>query len=158
VNVVVARSGVNTKAAGVSSNIMSLAGLQLGDSVVTEGSFSLRAEVERAGLRRDGNAAPPASQAKSEPQPATIVVSEKGFEPSSLTLRAGVPARVTFRRTTDKTCATSVVFSSLKIKRDLPLNQPVMIEFTPQAGELAFACGMSMFKGSIVVQSSAADD
>jgi plastocyanin domain-containing protein len=97
---------------------------------------------------------PSSSQAKpsAEPQEATVVASEKGFEPPTLELRAGVPARITFRRTTDKTCATEVIFPNLKIERDLPLNQPVVIELTPQKGELTFACGMDMFKGSIVVQ------
>jgi hypothetical protein len=41
-------------------------------------------------------------------------------------------------------CATEVVLPSLKIKRALPLNQPVDIEFTP---DIAFACGMEMLSG-----------
>ena len=81
-----------------------------------------------------------------------VVVSEQGYEPAKVTLRAGVPARVTFVRTTDKTCGTEVVFPSLNIKRALPLNQPVVIEFTPdKSGDIAFACGMNMLKGAIVV-------
>ena len=82
-----------------------------------------------------------------------MTVGETSFEPSRLTLRAGVPARLTFTRTTDKTCATSVVFASLNIRRDLPLNQPVVIEFAPaKAGEIAFACGMNMLRGTVVVR------
>jgi plastocyanin domain-containing protein len=53
---------------------------------------------------------------------------------------------------TDETCATAVVFPSLKIRRDLPLKQPVAIDFTPSTGEIQFACGMNMFKGTIVVR------
>jgi plastocyanin domain-containing protein len=42
---------------------------------------------------------------------------------------------------------------SLKIKRALPLNQPVDVEFTPEeSGDIAFACGMGMFSGTPVVQ------
>jgi plastocyanin domain-containing protein len=68
-------------------------------------------------------------------------------------VRAGAVARLTFVRTTEKTCGTEVVFPSLNIKRALPLNVPVTIEFTsPQAGEVAFACGMNMLKGVVVVQ------
>jgi plastocyanin domain-containing protein len=68
-------------------------------------------------------------------------------------LRVGTPARITFVRTTDKTCGTEVVFPSLNIKRALPLNEPVAIEFTPaNSGETAFACGMNMLKGVVVVQ------
>jgi len=37
--------------------------------------------------------------------------------------------------------------------RALPLNQAVDVEFTPtKGGEIAFACGMNMLKGVVVVQ------
>jgi RND family efflux transporter MFP subunit len=123
------------------------AGIRAGDVIVTEGSFSVRAERERLGLR---SAAKPPAVAGAV-QTATISVGEKGYEPSRLTLRAGVPARLTFLRTTDKTCGTEISFPSLSIKQALPLNQPVVIELTPQAGELAFTCGMNMLKGTIMV-------
>ena len=136
-----------------------LSGVQSGDVVVTEGSFFVRAERERLGLRPATNAstAPPASSSdarSSEPvQTAKVVVSEQGFEPAKVTLRAGVPARITFVRTTDKTCGTEVVFPSLDIKRALPLNEPVVIEFTPaKSGDIAFACGMNMLHGTVIVQ------
>ena len=51
----------------------------------------------------------------------------QGFEPSEVKLKASVAARLTFVRTTDKTCATEIVFPSLKIKRALPLNQSVVL-------------------------------
>jgi plastocyanin domain-containing protein len=80
-------------------------------------------------------------------------VSAQGYEPAKVTLRGGVPARLTFLRTTDETCGAEVVFPSLNIKRALPLNQPVQIELTPPTtGEIAFACGMNMLHGSVVVQ------
>ena len=80
-------------------------------------------------------------------------MNEQGFVPAKVSLRAGMPARITFVRTTEKTCGTEVVFPSLNIKRALPLNQPVQIEFMPSTtGEIAFACGMNMFKGVVVVE------
>ena len=86
-------------------------------------------------------------------QTAKVAVTEKGFEPDSVTLRANIPARITFIRTTDKTCATEVVFPSKDIKRALPLNEAVVIEFTPEkAGTIAFVCGMNMLKGAVVVE------
>jgi plastocyanin domain-containing protein len=86
-------------------------------------------------------------------QAAKVIVGEQGFDPASVTLRAQIPARVTFLRTTDKTCATEVVLPSLNIKKALPLNQPVVVEFTPaKTGEIAFACGMNMLRGSVVVR------
>lgn len=135
------------------------AGIQPGDLIVTEGSFSVRAERERLGLRPGQGAAPgagaPVGSAPSTQtgQAATIVATEQGFEPATVTLRAGTPARLVFTRTTDKTCGTAVVFPSLGIKRALPLNEPVTIEFTPaNGGDVAFACGMNMLKGVVVVQ------
>jgi hypothetical protein len=137
-----------------------LSGLQTGDSIVTEGSFFVRAERERLGLRV--NAASPAAGGAGQTedraahvnvQQATIALGEQGYEPTTVTLRAGIPAQITFVRTTDKTCGTEVVFPSLNIKRALPLNEPVAIEFTPaHTGEVAFACGMNMLKGVIVVR------
>jgi cobalt-zinc-cadmium efflux system membrane fusion protein len=138
-----------------------VSGVQPGDLVVTAGSFFLRAERERLGLRPATGAAGgsrASAQAGSPGAPDTVqtakvVVNEQGFEPAKLSLRAGTPARLTFLRTTDKTCGTEVVFPSLNIKRTLPLNQPVEIEFTPsKTGEIAFVCGMNMLKGVVVVE------
>jgi RND family efflux transporter MFP subunit len=138
-------------------------GVQPGDVVVTDGSFFVRAERERLGLRPPtatgvtAGAARARSAIQGDPQAraqsAKIVVTEQGFEPAKVTLRAGMPARLTFVRTTDKTCATEVVLPSLKIKRALPLNEAIVIEFTPaKTGEIAFACGMNMFSGAVVIE------
>jgi RND family efflux transporter MFP subunit len=135
-------------------------GLQPGDTIVTDGSFFVRAERERLGLRSPAASARPVREETAATRPsvssavssARVEITEKGFEPSSLKLRAGVPARVTFVRVTDKTCGKDVVFPSIDIRRQLPLNQPVVIEFTPQHGQIEFACGMNMLKGTIVVE------
>lgn len=128
-----------------------ISGVQTGDQVVVKGSFALRAERERLGLR-------PAAAGSSQPgrdaqQALRVTVSEQGFEPARLMLRVGVPSRVTFVRTTDATCATEIAIPALNIKRALPLNQPVEVDFTPEKpGDIAFACGMGMLSGSFVVQ------
>lgn len=127
-----------------------LFGVQPGDVVVTEGSFFARAERERLGLRA---AATSREVADPGAQNVKIVVTAQGFEPAQVTLRAGVPARLTFVRTTDKTCGTEVAIPSLNIKRALPLDEPVVIGFTPDTpGNIAFACGMNMLHGTIVVR------
>jgi membrane fusion protein, heavy metal efflux system len=135
-----------------------LAGLSSGDAVVAKGSFFIRAEAERLGLRNTqpaGSAMPTTSSAPNmnDVHAATIAVTEKGFAPDKVLVRAGVPARLIFVRTTDNTCATEVVFPSLNVKRALPLNQPIAIEFTPAtAGDVTFMCGMKMLKGLVVVE------
>jgi RND family efflux transporter MFP subunit len=135
-------------------------GVTSGDAVVTQGTFFIRAERERLGLRpaaatQTAAAAVPGASRGGTPgvQTSNIVVNELGFEPAKISLRGGIPAAVTFLRTTDKTCATEVVFPSLNIRRALPLNGPVVITFTPEkTGDIAFTCGMNMLKGTVVVE------
>lgn len=103
--------------------------------------------------RAQGSSATPTRRGQS--QTARIAVTTKGFEPASINLKPNVPARVTFVRQTDQTCATSVVIPEYKINQELPLNKPVVVEFTPaKTGEFTFACGMNMLKGKVVVQES----
>jgi hypothetical protein len=137
-----------------------LSGVNPGDRVVAEGSFAVRAERDRLGLRatepaHGANAAGTSSESAGRPetQGARVLVTENGYEPAKLMLRAGQPARITFVRTTDKTCGTEVVFPSLNVRRELPLNEPVAVDFTPKSsGEIGFVCGMNMLRGTVVVQ------
>src|SRR5205085_12015252 len=103
-------------------------GVSPGDRVVVDGSFFVRAERERVG--GSGGAEPAAGQVADRPptQEARVIVSDTGFLPDHLTFVAGVPARLTFLRSTDRTCATEIVFPDLKIKRALPLNQEVSVD------------------------------
>lgn len=89
---------------------------------------------------------------QNDAQTATVEITSKGFEPSSLKLKAGASAKVTFVRKTDETCAKEVALKDYKINRALPLNEPVTVEFTPHKGEFTFACGMNMVKGKLIVE------
>ena len=83
-----------------------VSGVKPGDVVVTEGSFFVRAERERLGLRpaAAGPSATPSraptatsrEDADATVQNVKIMVNEQGYEPAKITLRAGVPARLTF--------------------------------------------------------------
>jgi RND family efflux transporter MFP subunit len=135
-----------------------VSGLAAGDAVVTRGSFFVRAERERLGLRpaAPSAAGPPirtAPPARQPAAPARVAVTAKGFEPDRLTISAGQAARVTFLRTTEDTCAKEVVVPSLNVRLALPLNEPVVIDFSgAKQSEIAFSCGMNMLKGTLVVQ------
>lgn len=86
-------------------------------------------------------------------QSMTVTLTDKGYQPRSLKLRRGVPARVTFIRKIEETCGKAIAISEYNIRRDLPLNEPVVVEFTPnKAGEFKFTCGMGMLRGTLIVQ------
>jgi hypothetical protein len=126
-------------------------GIRQDDLVVVKGRFSLRAERERLGLRASAAAAPlPVPEA---PPSTQVTVSDKGFDPSRISARAGTPLRLSFVRITDATCATEVAIPALKIRRALPLNEIVDVEITPnRSGDIEFACGIDMFRATIVVR------
>jgi plastocyanin domain-containing protein len=90
---------------------------------------------------------------KAEPQTAKVTINSEGFQPGTINLKANVPAKITFLRQASDSCATEVLIPDYKIKKELPLNKAVDVEFTPtKSGELAFTCGMSMYRGKIVVK------
>lgn len=94
-----------------------------------------------------------AREKDAQTQSVEVQITAKGFEPDSFQLKPGVPARITFVRKTDDTCATEVVIPDYKIKRALPLNEPVTVELTPQkSGPFTFKCGMGMRHGRVIVQ------
>lgn len=85
-------------------------------------------------------------------QSAKVVIGNYGYDPASIRLKRGVPAKVTFLRVSESTCATEVLFADYGIRRELPLNQAVIVSFTPRkAGEFAFTCGMNMHRGKLIV-------
>jgi plastocyanin domain-containing protein len=91
--------------------------------------------------------------AKPRVQTAKIEITTKGYQPTSLKLRRGVRARVTFLRTTDATCVKEIVLPDFNIRRALPLNEPVVVSFTPsKRGSFTFVCGMNMMRGQLIVQ------
>lgn len=80
-----------------------------------------------------------------------VAVDGSGYHPSEAKAPAGKPVRLEFTRTSDEGCGQQLVFPSLNIKKDLPLNQPVAVDVTmPASGKVAFTCGMDMYRGSIV--------
>lgn len=148
-----------------------LSGLAAGDRVVTEGSFLLRAESLK--LNPAQLSAATFASAKESPslephspamaatvkdngtkvQSVNVLLTDKGFEPASINLRKGQLTRLAFTRKVEVSCGTEVVIPDYNIKRELPFNQTVTVEFTPnKTGEIQFACGMDMLKGKLMVR------
>ena len=82
------------------------------------------------------------------------VTIDPGFAPDTLPLEAGVPTRIVFTRMAENSCATTVKVPELGVGPvDLPLGEPVAVEFTPEeAGTYTFTCGMDMMEGTLVVR------
>lgn len=107
--------------------------------------FSSSADAQRANKTQ--------KQSAGKTQSVRINLTEKGYQPSSFRLKKGVPARVTFVRKTEDECGREIVISAYNIRRELPLNTPVTVSFTPKkAGTFNFACGMDMLRGKLIVR------
>jgi len=95
----------------------------------------------------------PANPSSEKPRTVELSVTEKGFEPEKITVKKGEPLHLVVTRKTERTCATEIAIKDLAIRKELPLNKPVPIDFTPQkAGELRYVCGMDMLSGVLLVQ------
>ncbi|HXG84003.1 MAG TPA: cupredoxin domain-containing protein [Pyrinomonadaceae bacterium] len=93
------------------------------------------------------------AKAANVPEGATkITVSASGYEPASIPVKKGQPVKLAFYRPDAAGCGGEVVFSKQNITKKLPVGETVLVEFTPtEAGEIAFACGMNMLRGKVVV-------
>lgn len=105
-------------------------------------------------------AAPTVEAAVKPPEPAAqpgartiaMEVTDEGFVPANLKLKAGEPVTLVITRKTDETCATAILIDGTDIKKDLPLNKPVEVAYTPaKAGKVKFGCAMDMMIGGVLL-------
>jgi plastocyanin domain-containing protein len=83
-----------------------------------------------------------------------IKVTDKGFEPSVVEAKKGETVSLKFVRSTTSECLKAISIPSLKINRDLPMNQPVIVNVpADKEGKIVFQCWMAMVKGEIDVKS-----
>jgi hypothetical protein len=83
-----------------------------------------------------------------------IKVGKDGFSPSDVSFAIGDYKRLAFLRTDSQNCADEVIFRDLKIMTKLPVGEVVFVDLPDDSkGKIySFACGMSMFKGKVVIQ------
>ena len=113
--------------------------------------LALATACERSATATAQEAAPAGGSAT--PAALSVTVDGTGYHPSSLSAPAGRRVRLTITRTSDEGCGQQIVFPSLNLRRDLPLNRAVVVDLTmPASGSIAFTCGMDMLRGSIVAQ------
>jgi plastocyanin domain-containing protein len=101
------------------------------------------------------NKQPETSKASDGRTELRVTVDAAGYHPEESRAAAGKPVRLIFTRTSDEGCGQELMIPSLKLKRDLPLNQPVAIDLTmPASGKLTYTCGMDMMRGAVVANRS----
>ena len=92
------------------------------------------------------------SVAEAHTRTVKIRVDENGFSPSTIEVEAGHKLNLVFTRAGANNCGGTVVLPGYKIRRNLPVGRDVIVSITPrQAGAIRIACGMGMYKGSVVV-------
>ena len=76
-----------------------------------------------------------------------------GYSPSVITAKINLPVKINFLRQEKSECSHYVVFSDFKIRKELPENKTVSIEFTPKSkGDFGFTCDMGMYQGKLIVK------
>lgn len=114
--------------------------------------FVLAAVLALVAACKDEAAAPAAPVAPGEPLRVAVTASDEGYTPSTITAKAGQPVTLVFTRTTTSSCLDKVLIPTQKVDKELPVNQPVEITFTPEKpGTIEFTCGMEMFRGEVKV-------
>ncbi|HUS30696.1 MAG TPA: cupredoxin domain-containing protein [Kofleriaceae bacterium] len=79
-----------------------------------------------------------------------IEANKDGYTPDRIAGKPGEKLVLVFKRTIEADCLSQVKVAD-GAPVELPMNTPVEVPVTvPQSGELAFACGMDMFHGTVV--------
>lgn len=93
----------------------------------------------------------PAPTTNGDVQEVSMAVTSNGYEPSNLTIKAGVPVRWKINGDEAYGCTSVMTIPSLNITKPLRQGENI-IEFTAsQKGQLAFMCSMGMVRGSFTV-------
>lgn len=101
-----------------------------------------------------GGLAPATAQAEEKPVREVEIVVEGGYHPSKVAAKAGERLRLKFVRKEYSGCTKEVVFPTLGLRKQLPVNEAVMVDLPALEGEIPFHCGMKMIRGSIQVEAS----
>jgi plastocyanin domain-containing protein len=76
-----------------------------------------------------------------------------GYEPGTIRLKRGRPARLVFDRQERSSCSEELVLPAFGVRKFLPPFEQTVVEITPnERGTFDITCGMSMLHGKIVVE------
>lgn len=80
-----------------------------------------------------------------------VRVTDAGYEPDTIELPAGQPARLAFTRMTSSPCSAEVNFPDLGVTAKLPVGEQILVDLpAAAAGEHAFECSMGMLHGRLI--------
>lgn len=80
-----------------------------------------------------------------------MTVTESGFTPQNVRVKAGELVTLVITRKVEATCATEIVIDEYGINAKLPLNTPVRVSFTPKkSGMLKYGCAMQKMIGGVI--------
>jgi len=102
-----------------------------------------------------GPATGSAAAAATEPsedgvQRVVVTVSDTGYSPAVVRVKAGVPTELTFRTNGTQGCTRSLVVPSLKVGRQLPATGDTTLDLGELGpGRLRYTCGMGMYSGTV---------
>lgn len=81
------------------------------------------------------------------------IVVKGGYEPGTVRLKRGRPARLVFDRQERSSCSEEVVLPAFGIRKFLPAFEKTAVDIVPnESGTFDITCGMSMLHGKIVVE------
>lgn len=81
------------------------------------------------------------------------ILVQGGYSPNVIRAKKNKPIKINFTRAEPGGCSRFVVFSDFKIRKELPENKMVSVEFTPtNIGEFRFTCDMGMYQGKLIVE------
>lgn len=83
----------------------------------------------------------------------TIVVDNGVYQPSVIKVPANQMVKLQFYRKDASPCAATVLFPTLEISEELPVDAVKQVDLPPMpSGEYAFHCPMKMYKGMLIVE------
>jgi sulfite exporter TauE/SafE len=128
------------------------AGLVLSGSGTTLATMWASVADRQATNPATDDAPAPGATAPSEDgvQRIVVTVSDTGYSPAVVRVKAGVPTQLTFRTDGTQGCTRSLVVPSLKVGRQLPATGDTTLDLGQlAAGRLRYTCGMGMYSGTV---------
>lgn len=81
-----------------------------------------------------------------------VIVDNGVYTPSRIEVKLGQPVTLSFLRKDPSPCAEKVIFETLGLSLDLPVNKTAdLIVKADDVGEYVFNCQMKMYLGNLIV-------